>query len=73
MHGWLLCSELNQYLLLEGKGRKNNLSKLLDSHLINVPYLFNEGAVASPVISICFPHTQKFPNFPFAFSGGWGN
>lgn len=52
---------------------KNNLSKLLDSHLINVPYLFNEDIVASPFIIIHFPHTQKFPNFAFPIVGELGS
>ena len=70
MHGWVLCGELNQCIFLEGKWRKNNLSKLLDSHLINVPYLFNEGAVASPFIIIHFPHTKKHsPTLPFVGLG----
>lgn len=58
-YGWMLCRELNQYIFLKGKWEKNNLSKLLDSHLINVPYLFNKDIVVSPFITIHFPQTHK--------------
>lgn len=64
LHVWLDAQQwAGPTHLSQRKWGKDNLSKLLDCHPINVPYLFNEDAVAGSFITIPFPPTQNFPAF----------